>query len=196
VKENPIVMGIDDAPFNFPNRVTGDSTPPREDTPVVGVTCKGYFLVGLDKTQVRIDGRDAADQVEAMIRSSKHFGEIQYVLLDGIALGGFNIVDCETLAHNLELPVITVSTKQPNFGAMRDAIQQHFSDAEERLELLETLGYPRELQVPMDAGTTTIFFQPFGTPAQPAEELLHVLCRRSKVPEPLRLAHLIASILC
>lgn len=195
MKQNPIVMGIDDAPFNFPHRVSSAINPPPYHTSIVGVTCKGFFLVGLDKSQVEIDGRNATTQIEVMIRHSKHFGEIQYVLLDGIALGGFNLVDCPALTQTLELPIITVSVKQPDFTAMRDAILQHFTDADYRLQLLEALGAPRVLNVNMEGGGVTIYFQPFGIPDARAGDLLRLLCLRSKVPEPLRLAHLIASLL-
>ncbi len=130
-----------------------------------------------------------------MLQSSKHLQEIQYVLLDGVALGGFNLVDCEALYSVLKIPIITVSVKNPDISAMKTALQKHFSDAEERIALLDRIGSPEEFDVDIGLGPNVIYFKPFGTTVATAQELLRVLCKRSKVPEPLRLAHLIASIL-
>ena len=129
-----------------------------------------------------------------MIRHSKHFGEIQHVLLDGIALGGFNLVDCVALVEELTIPVITVSIKQPNFTAIRDAIEQHFADAVDRLCLLDTLGVPRELQINIDAGVTSIFYQTFGISGTAQKNCYDYSANVQRFPT-LRLAHLIASLL-
>ncbi len=163
--------------------------------PVIGATCKGLHLVGLNRTDVYIDGRDATDKIEKMLQSSKHIQEIQYILLDGVALGGFNLVDCEALYSILKIPLITVSVKNPDLPSMKAALQKHFPDAEERIALLDRIGAPEEFNVDIGLGPSVIYFKPFGTSVATAQELLRVTCKRSKVPEPLRLAHLIASVL-
>ncbi len=168
---------------------------PKETVPVIGATCKGLHLVGLDRTEVRIDGRDATDKVQKMLQSSKHLKEIQYILIDGVALGGFNIVDCEALYSNLKIPIITVSDKHPDLPSMKAALKKHFPDAGERIALLDRIGSPEEFKVDIGLGPNFIYFKPFGISITTAHELLQVLCKHSKIPEPLRLAHLIASIL-
>ncbi|OLS13384.1 MAG: hypothetical protein RBG13Loki_2980 [Promethearchaeota archaeon CR_4] len=112
-----------------------------------------------------------------------------------MALGGFNLVDCEAIYTSLDIPVITVSVKNPDLPAMEAALKQHFQDAKERITLLRLMGPPLELEVDIGLGSYIVYFKPFGISAEIAQELLRVLCKRSKVPEPLRLAHLIASIL-
>jgi len=195
LKQHPIVIGIDDAPFVFANTPPSNNIRPGTTVPVIGATCKGVHLVGLDRIQVTIDGRDATDQVRTMIQSSKHFREIQYILLDGVALGGFNIVDCEAIYAALDIPIITVSVKNPDLPAMEAALQKHFPDAKERIVILHHIGSPVELEVDIGLGPNIIYFKPFGIPVEIAQDLLRVLCKHSKVPEPLRLAHLIASVL-
>jgi endonuclease V-like protein UPF0215 family len=194
-KKNPIVIGIDDAPFIFSNMPPLDKKNRNATVPVIGATCKGLHLVGLDRTQVYIDGRDATDQVQKMLQSSKHLKEIQYILLDGVALGGFNLVDCEALYTVLRIPIITFSVKNPDLPSMKAALQKHFLDAEERIAILDRIGSPEEIDVDIGLGPNVIYFKPFGTTVATAKDLLRVLCKRSKVPEPLRLAHLIASVL-
>ncbi len=163
--------------------------------PVIGATCKGLHLVGLDRTAVNIDGRDATDHVLKMLQSSKHLKEIQYILLDGVALGGFNLVDCDALYSALKIPIITFSVKNPDLPSMKAALLKHFPDAEERIAILDRIGSPEEYDVDIGLGPNIVYFKPFGTTITIAQELLRVLCKRSKVPEPLRLAHLIASVL-
>ena len=130
-----------------------------------------------------------------MLETSKHLKEIQYILLDGVALGGFNLVDCEKLHSELNIPVITVSVKNPDLNSMKSALQKHFLDAQQRIAILDRIGSPEEFSVDIGLGPHVIYFKPFGTTPSTARDLLRVLCKRSKVPEPLRLAHLIASVL-
>ncbi len=172
-----------------------DKKRPGETVPVIGATCKGVHLVGLDRTEVHIDGRDATAQVLKMLQSSKHLQEIQYILLDGVALGGFNLVDCDTLYATLQIPILTVTVKNPDLPSMKAALRKHFPNAEERIALLDRIGSPEEFDVDIGLGPNVIYFKPFGTTVATAQQLLRVLCKRSKVPEPLRLAHLIASVL-
>jgi hypothetical protein len=80
-----------------------------------------------------------------------------------------------------------VIRKKPDLKAMEDALRKHFADADERIALLRKAGEIREL-IP-----GKVFYQAYGLPPQQAEEIINLTQKSSLIPEPLRLAHMIAS---
>lgn len=73
--------GIDDAPFRR-----------GSDDPVnfAAVICANTRFEGMLWGAVRRDGDDATARVAALIETSKFLPQLHLVLLDGLALGGFN----------------------------------------------------------------------------------------------------------
>src|SRR5215212_12049261 len=98
------VVGFDDSPFDLEH---------RGDVRVVGAVCARTRLDGVLSTTVRRDGNNATDRLAELVRSSRFQAHIRAVLLQGIALAGFNVVDLERLSAALEIPVLVVVRKQP-----------------------------------------------------------------------------------
>src|SRR5205823_6065756 len=73
---------------------------------------------------VRRDGWRATSALEALLLEGKFLPQIHLVLLDGIALGGFNVVDLPRLAHALQRPCIAVMRKLPDLPAMERAARR------------------------------------------------------------------------
>src|SRR5262245_57779473 len=99
------VIGVDDAPFAHEH---------RGDVPVVGTVFAGLRLDGVLSTKVRRDGRNATVAVAAMIRGSRFYRQAQVVLLQGIALAGFNVIDLAALRAMLGLPIAVIARRKPN----------------------------------------------------------------------------------
>ncbi len=78
------VIGVDDAPFE---RTC------RGDVLVVGAVYAGLRLEGILSTRVRRDGRNATSALAAMIAGSRFAAHLHAVLLQEIALAGFNVVN-------------------------------------------------------------------------------------------------------
>ncbi|RLE42544.1 hypothetical protein DRJ19_03925, partial [Candidatus Woesearchaeota archaeon] len=108
IKRYMRILGIDDAPFNkFKDK--------GKNVLVVGTIFRGGdFLDGLISTKVRVDGRNATRKLIEMINKSKFKPQLRVVMLDGIALGGFNIVDIEELWKAIGIPVMVVMRKYPD----------------------------------------------------------------------------------
>jgi hypothetical protein len=119
-----------------------------------------------------------------MLGTGRHAGQAQAVLLDGVALGGFNVVDLPELARVSSAPVVAVMSKRPNLDAVRAAMQRT-TDFERRWQLLLRAG-------PIHEGPSGQWFQVAGASAGTARRLLSIAAPRGGCPEPLRLAHLIA----
>lgn len=171
----PRVVGFDDAPF---------ARRPGAAVPLVGVVCGGTRFEGLVWGRVRKDGWNATDEVCRLLVGGKFLPQLHLVLLDGIAFGGFNVVDLPRLAERLGRPCVTVMRRMPDLEAVERALR-HLPRPERRLELLRRAGPIHQLE-----GFT---FQVRGAEPAWVAEALKRLTDRGHVPEALRLAHLIGS---
>jgi endonuclease V-like protein UPF0215 family len=169
------VVGFDDAPF---------APGYRGDVAVVGAVFAGTRLEGILYGKVRRDGANAARSLVRLVATSKFAPQIQLVLLQGIALAGFNVVDLHEIHRRLGVPVLVVARRQPRIARMREALLTRVPGGARKWRLIARLG-PME---PM-AG---LFVQRVGLSAAEATRVLERLCVHSRVPEPLRTAHLIA----
>ncbi len=124
MKSKSRFLGIDDAPFRFSD----------ERVPLVGVVVQApAYIEGVLTTLAEVDGHDATDRIAAMIRASRYRTGLAMVLLDGTAVGGFNVVDVDALRAAIERPVVTVTRKKPDLAAIETALRRRFDDWEERL---------------------------------------------------------------
>jgi uncharacterized protein len=168
-------VGIDDAPFE---RRRGARVR------LVGAVCAGTRFEGLVTGEARRDGWNATDAVVHMLAGGKFLPQLHLVLLDGIAFGGFNVVDLERLAASLARPCVAVMRRPPHLPSIERALRL-LPRAEQRLALLRRAG-PIHERAPF-------FFQVRGAEPGPVAEALERLTDRGHVPEPLRLAHLIGA---
>jgi len=177
VKPEVRILGIDDGPF--------DKFRPGQEVLVVGVVFRGKdSLDGLLSTKVECDGNDATEKLIEMVKRSNQRHQIRFIMLDGIALGGFNVVDVEELYRELGIPVIVVIRRRPNMEAIERALRR-FKDGERRMEILRKAGEVRKCG--------KIFFQCYGVEPAIAEQVIKKSTKRGNIPEPLRVAHIIAS---
>jgi endonuclease V-like protein UPF0215 family len=109
-------------------------------------------------------------------------------MIDGTALGGFNVVDIDNLSRATGVPFCTVTRDRPDLESMRVALQKNFSDWKRRFEKVERHALN---EVRTEHGT--IFISVSGTTVEEAQELVHASTLQGSIPEPLRLAHLIAT---
>ncbi len=175
MKEGVRSIGIDDGPF------ARDS---KGDVLVVGAVFKGgTWFDGLLSTKVRKDGWNATDRLVSMLCASKFIRQLHYVILDGIAFGGFNVVDLDRLNKETGLKIMVSMRKMPDMRAVKKAVM-NLSRWKSRWKMILSAGriYP----------VGGIFCQLRGMDENEALELLKLTTTRSNLPEPLRAAHLIA----
>ena len=181
VKPEIRVVGFDDGTFSFSQKLS------REKTLLVGVVMKGSGeVVGVLSRWITVDGTDATDaMIDAVLNS--RFKDLRVILLKGITYAGFNVVDVERLNRETGLPVLVVVRKRPNLEAMEVALRKHFDDAEGRIELLRKAPQLVEL-IP-----GKLYVQFLGIDERTAAEIVRTTTKTGLIPEPLRLAHMIAS---
>jgi endonuclease V-like protein UPF0215 family len=167
------VIGFDDAPFL---RHTNSSVA------VAGVVCALTRFEGMLWGNIQTDGWDSTDQLTQMLLASKFHSQLHLVLLDGIGMGGLNLIDLPSLAQQVQLPCIAVMRRFPKLEKMKAAIS-FLPYPEKRLQLLAKAGEIYSLP--------PFYFQVCGLSPLLTVRVLQRLTDRGNVPEALRLAHLI-----
>ena len=169
------VIGFDDAPFARSH---------RGDVLVIGAVYADKRLEGVLSCKVRRDGANSTDRLIALVSRSRFRPQLQAVLLQGIAFAGFNVIDLYALNQALQIPVIAVGRKQPDFSAIKRALLYHVPGGRRKWRLIECLG-------PMES-VAGVFVQRAGISPAKTEELIRRYAVHSDLPDPLRTAHLIA----
>jgi endonuclease V-like protein UPF0215 family len=152
--------------------------------PIVVTVFAGARLDGVLSARVRRDGADATRVLAATIGASRFAPQLQLVLLQGIALAGFNVVDVPTLHAALGVPVLVVARRAPRMALVREALLTRVRGGARRWRLIEALG-------PMEP-VAGVWVQRAGLTLEEAERALRPLQLHGTIPEPLRAAHLIA----
>ncbi|MBS3745037.1 MAG: DUF99 family protein [Wenzhouxiangellaceae bacterium] len=169
------VVGIDDARFPRDH---------RGDVMIVGTVFSGSRLDGVLSSAVRRDGADSTDRIEAMVGGSRFAAQLAAVMLQGIALAGFNVVDIHRLHESLGLPVLVVARRPPDLDAIRRALLANVPGGRRKWRLIERAG-------PMEP-VEDLWIQRAGLDIDHARAVIRRHARESLLPEPLRTAHLIA----
>lgn len=167
-----------------------DSPHTRADgrVPVVGVHMRGSHRVeGILVTDVERDGDDATNRLARAMAESGIRGT-RALLLDGASFAGFNVVDLEGLAEESGIPCLAFTKGVPDLASMRAALR-NVPNPEGKWALLSKR---RVVTLPTETSPITISFA--GMSQEEAIELLSVTTARGLVPEPLRLAHMVAAV--
>ncbi len=174
-KLRPHVLGIDDGPF-----LKGQSDP----VPIVGVMMEGRDLVeGVATGTFPVDGADVTDFLAAWIAELRTFPALQAVMLGGITIAGLSVVDSRELSRRLGTPVIVVTRRDPAQSRVNGALEAA-GFAPRRAIVDQT---PRAVRSALG-----LYVAPAGIEMAAATRIVAATVRKGKIPEPLRIAHLIA----
>ncbi len=180
IKPEIRVLGVDDGKF-IPHT--------QGDVIVVGVVFRGGCSIdGVMHTKIAIDGLDATEKIAAMINGSPHRRQLRLVMLNGVTFAGFNLVDIKKLCSATGLPVLALTHDKPDLEAIHSALR-HLPDTEERWQIILNAG---EIHEVTNRGAK-LYMGLAGLSLVDAKAILESTSTRGSFPEPLRVAHLIAS---
>lgn len=185
VKSEIRILGWDDTPFTFKDR----------ETMLIGVVCRGGTQVdGVITTKIKVDGTDVTESLAKATRDSKHREQLRLIMLDGITFGGFNIVDIERLHEKTGLPVIVIIRERPDMKSIEKSLSR-FKDSGRRWSLIKRAGAVKSFEVRNKVlkGRKKIYYQNRGIDDHACEKIINLTAIHSVTPEPVRIAHLIAS---
>ena len=179
IKKEIRILGIDDSNF----------TRDDQDVLVVGALLRGGFWIdGVVSTHIERDGLNATEKITNMVIKAR-YKDVRAIMLKGITIAGFNLVDIEKLNQDTGLPVVVVMRKMPDMRAIEKALT-NLNFKTKRLEIIKKAGqiYEGKVQEKSD-----IFFQFKGIEEEDARELIRISSMHSNIPEPLRVSHIIAT---
>ncbi|MCX6816194.1 MAG: DUF99 family protein [Candidatus Aenigmarchaeota archaeon] len=174
-KKEVRIIAWDDCAFSFS----------QKSVTAVGVIFRGGdFIDGLLAVKIKKDGLDATEKIANAINKSRHFDQLSIIMLNGITFAGFNVVDIKKLEKKTGMPVIAVMRDMPDMKKFLLAMKR-VNKYSLRLKIVKAAGKIHKYK--------DIHYQKAGLTPKACEEILKLTCTRAKIPEPLRVAHLIAS---
>ncbi|MGQ9787814.1 MAG: endonuclease dU [Candidatus Hadarchaeaceae archaeon] len=182
IKPEIRILGIDDGPFEAGH---------RGKVPLVGAIFRGgKWLDGVMITEVEKDGMDVTERLSEMLARSRHLGQLRVLMVEGVTFAGFNVLDVNEVFRKTGLPVVVVSREVPVMADIRKALK-NLPKWKKRWEIIKAVGkiYPVKTQT----RGKPIYMQPVGIKREDEERIVRLSSTHSSLPEPLRVAHLIAT---
>jgi len=177
MKEGIRLLAVDDSPFNRNY---------DESTYLIGLTFRGMTLERADKVSITIDGEDAQTGIIKLYELGGR--EAQIILLHGTTFGGFNIVSITSLWKQIEVPVVAFLEKPPREEVIIKTLERLFP---KKIHVfLSNPGF-KEFNTPKGA----LYCAHAGISEEDIFDLVSKYSIESKLPEPLRIAHIIARLL-
>jgi len=163
-----------------------------EKSVLAGIVMRSDFIIdGVGLTQITVGGMDATEGILRLCESLQR-DDINVMMLNGCVISWFNIIDINEIYKRLQIPLICVTYEESE--GLEEHIAQHFEadERDSRVEAYKRLGdrVPVELQ---DHFEVLIRF--LGTEKADAGAVLKKFTTHGKVPEPLRVAKIVARAL-
>jgi hypothetical protein len=177
---SPYLVGVEDGSFKAFQRREA------QRCPLAVVKMAGSRIEEIQICLIDVDGRDVTSQLSRILRNMA----LEAIILGGITFAGFNIVNAQQLFDEASRPVIIFMRDRPNNVAVKDALQKHFDDWRERWGLIEALGDTYSAYT--YSGEPPIYFEVVGAEPLWAEKTLRQSATLCRIPEPVRVARLVA----
>ena len=163
----------------------------RQDDKVshlAGVVMRRDFIIdGFVFGQSTIEGNDATDSILQMHQKLDR-DDISFVIISGLIISMYNIVDIKKIWINLKIPVIGVTYE--NSKGIEDAIKRHFPDSyKSKIEEYNKLG--QRTKIHLHTGHD-LYVRIEGCTIDETKNLLNAFTLQGAVPEPLRVAQMLA----
>ena len=147
---------------------------------------RDLILDGMTYGFATIEGDDATDSIISMHRSLAR-DDINCILLDGLVISMYNIIDGELVSGETGLPVIAITFEDSK--GLEDSIRRHFDDWQGKLVQYQKLGSRK--QVTLKTGKN-LFIRCWGLNQRRALAILDSFTLQGSIPEPIRVAKLAA----
>jgi endonuclease V-like protein UPF0215 family len=172
------ILGVDDGPF-----VRGVD----KVCPIVGVLMRlDGKIENIAADSLSIDGGDVTGKISGLMDMLKIRPSV--VMSEGITFAGFNILDPEEFYGRTGVPFLSVRKGKPDITAMIMAIRKYERDAFIKESTLRKINPDS-----MNLGGAEITANYAGMTHEDARKLLLRTLGDGILPEPVRLAHIVAS---
>jgi len=175
------VAGVEDGGFS--RESLGHGT---QKALLVCVLLQGTRIDDFQAGMITVDGLDATDKLVRMLCKLS----FDAVMLAGVSFAGFNLVDPNVVFKRFNKPIVVISRTKPNNVAVKNALLLHFEDWKVRWSVFEKLGPIFEVvSMPKDP---PVYVEAIGISIDWVTKLIRASATCCRVPEPIRVARLIA----
>ena len=160
----------------------------NETSTLCGAVVSGKGIVdGLGFTTISVGGHDVTDGILELWESVGR-PDVRFILVSGVALAWYNIVDLDRIASSVPVPVLAVTYEESD--GLQNAIEQEFEGvaAERRRTRIEGLPPRRRY----DLGQETVYCRAANAAPEDVQSMLQAVTRSGGRPEPVRVARLAA----
>ena len=155
---------------------------------LAGIVMRRDFIIdGFVFGHAKIEGDDSTDSILTMYNKlDRH--DLSFLLISGLIISMYNIVDIKKLSMESKLPVIGVTYEESS--GIEDAIKHHFPDSyDSKIKQYQNLG--SRAKITLHTGHD-LYVRVEGCELDEAKRLLDAFTLQGSIPEPLRVAQLLA----
>ncbi len=156
-----------------------------------GIVMRRDFVIdGFVFGGATLDGDDATNAILQMYEDLKR-PDISYVLISGLIISLYNIIDIKKIHQSLKIPIIGLTYHDSE--GIEDSIKHHFPDSyKSKIKNYQNLGIRKKITLHT---SSEVFVRKEGCTFHDVEYLLNKLTLQGSIPEPLRVAQLLAKSL-
>jgi len=156
-----------------------------------GIVMRRDFIIdGFVFGSATLEGDDATDTILDMYDELQR-PDISYVLISGLIVSMYNIINIEKLYDSLKIPIIGISYNDST--GIEDALKHHFSNSfESKIIAYKKLGKREKITL---STSHDVFIRKEGCTLSDVKHLLNELTLHGSVPEPIRVSQLLAKTL-
>ena len=156
-----------------------------------GLVMRRDFLIdGFVFGETTLDGDDSTETILKMYEELNR-PDVSYVLISGLIISLYNIIDIKKIHDLLKIPIIGVTYNDSE--GMENAIKHHFPNSyESKIKQYANLGKRDKITLHT---SSDIFVRREGCDLNDVRYLLNELTLQGSFPEPLRVAQLLAKSL-
>jgi hypothetical protein len=137
-----------------------------------------------------VGGDDATDAILAMYEKLDR-QDVSFLLISGIVISLYNIVDVKKISEKIGLPVIGITYEES--PGIEEAIKHHFPESyESKLAKYSKLGLREKITLHT---SYNLYVRNEGCTVLETTQLLDKITLQGSIPEPLKIAQILANTL-
>ena len=155
---------------------------------LAGIVMRRDLIIdGMTFGTATIEGNDSTQNILSMYRSLKR-NDINCIIIDGLVISMYNIIDGKEIHESTDIPVIAVTFKDSE--GLDGAINHHFPKCSKtKLEQYHKLG--QRDKILLKTGKN-LFIRYWGISLKEASAIVNSFTLQGSIPEPIRIAKIVA----
>ncbi len=161
----------------------------EEKSVLAGVVMRSDFIIdGVVFDKITVGGMDATEGILHVFESLQR-ADINVMMLNGCVISWFNIIDIKEVYKKLNIPLVCVTYEESE--GLKEHIARHF-EADERDSRIEAYKRLGNRVLVRQHGNFDVLIRSLGMEKSEAAAVLKKFTTHGKVPEPLRVAKIVA----